>query len=123
MMPDESRPAQQDIITFHYIKSNFFRVIYADGAFGGINPQGLIRMALYNERTPIPQTTVQPVTPEGRLGDELIDRRTAREGFVREVEVDVLLNINTAKSLIVWLQDKVKVLEAAITEQQAARSR
>ena len=44
-------------LEFDFIKSNFFRVIKADGAFGGISPNGSIHMALYSERSAIPTKT------------------------------------------------------------------
>jgi hypothetical protein len=55
-------------LVFDYIKSNLFRVIPIDGAFGGLSPNGReIRMALFNERRPIPQKTIHPLTADGTL--------------------------------------------------------
>ena len=62
---------------------------------------------------PIPQRSIYKVTEDGKLGSELQDERIVRADFVREVEVGVVLDANVAKSLIKWLQDKVKQVEKA----------
>lgn len=110
-VPAEGEKKTIDQVRFHYIKSNSFRVIHADGAFGGLSPRGGIHMALYNERLPIPRETVHEVTPEGKLGKEIRPERVAREGIVREVEVGVVMSIDTTRSLIEWLTRKVEEAE------------
>ena len=46
---------QEHEVAFDFIKSEYFRVIHADGALGGPTPQGLVHMAFYSERPPIPR--------------------------------------------------------------------
>lgn len=94
-------------LTFHYIKSNAFRVIHADGAWGGITPRLKIQMALYSERTPIPQQTIHQLTDAHTLGDELKEERISREGIIREVEAEVIMDIETAESLASFLNEKI----------------
>lgn len=94
-------------IEFDFIKSNYFRVIKADGAFGGITGNGSIHMALYSERNAIPTKVVHAVV-DGSLGPELRDRRQGRKAIVREVEVDVMLDITQAMALSKWLDEKIK---------------
>ena len=96
-------------IEFHYIKSNGFRVIHADGVWGGPTPRGYLTMAFYSERHPIPLKLTHEIKPEGTLGDP-IDRDT-KEGIVREVEVEVMLDLDMAKSLLPWLEEKIEALE------------
>jgi hypothetical protein len=84
-------------VTFDYIKSNFFRVIYADGVMGNINAKDNVHLVLWNERGPIPRQEVYELTSEGTIGDE-IDSVT-RDGMVREVEVDIILTRDSASSL------------------------
>jgi hypothetical protein len=109
-----SAPKAPKEIVFDYIKSNLFRVIPIDGAFGGLSPNGReIRMALFNERRPIPQKTVHPLGTDGNIVGENRGKRTGRTGFVREVEVDVVLDFQTAINLQVWLQDKIEQMAKA----------
>jgi len=45
-----SEPKAKTVKRFYYVKSNAFRTVYAEGAFGGISPKGsAIRMAFFNE--------------------------------------------------------------------------
>jgi hypothetical protein len=105
-------------VRFHFIKSASFRVIHADGAWGGLTPQGNIHMALYNERNPIPQLIAHKINPSGSLGKEIKEERIARNGLVREVEVDVIMNLPTARALDTWLQEKIKSAEEVIESQK-----
>src|SRR5579864_8214012 len=50
-MDEEKKPVS---VCFHYVKSNYFRVIHADGMYGGLTPCGGIFFALYSDRQPLP---------------------------------------------------------------------
>jgi hypothetical protein len=106
-MPEET----PNIIPFHYIKSNFFRVIHTDGALGNVTPAGLIFVGLYSERAAIPQMMVHEITETGQFGVEHQDKRVSKKGMVREMEVGATMSVDTAKSLITWLQEKVDLVE------------
>src|SRR4051812_28828519 len=71
-------------IKFNYIKSSQFRVVHADGAYGGITPRGYIHASLYSERRPLPQLTEVPILPGDQLGEE--KPLTQKEDMVRELE-------------------------------------
>lgn len=95
-------------VTFHYIKSNGFRAVHADGVWGGVTPRGYITMSFFSERAPIPQSLTHEVV-QNKLGVETdIESKT---GIVREVEIEVLVDLPMAKSLIPWLQEKINFLE------------
>ena len=95
-------------VQFFYEKSNFFRVIHADGAYGGSTPLGDIHMAFYNERHPIPKVTALALDDSKPLGAEVIKDR--KEGIFREVEVDVVMNLNVALAIRSWLDSKMEAL-------------
>ncbi len=88
---------------FHYIKGNHFRVIHVDGAWGGLGPSRHFNIAIYNERPAIPQLMTHVVSPEGDLGAEVRDERQARDGLVREVEANLVMDVNAAISLAEWI--------------------
>ena len=100
-------------IDFHYIKSNSFRVVHGDGVWGGTTPRGYIAMSFFSERSPIPTKLTHEVSPSG-LGEET--DRESREGIIREVEVEVLVDLDTAKSLIPWLEGHIRALEQLQTQ-------
>ena len=111
-MSEESPP---ESVEFHYVKSNGFRVVHADGVWGGPTPRGYITMSFYSERAPIPRKIsleLKPPEPNSSnriLGQEIV--RDSKDGLVREVEVEVMVDLEMAKSLLKWLRGKVRVLE------------
>ena len=105
-MAKENPPGTVD---FHYIKSNGFRAVHADGVWGGATPRGYITMSFYSERHPIPRRLTHKIKPDETLGSEV--DRDSREGFIREVEVEVMVDLAMAKALIPWLKEKISVLE------------
>jgi len=107
------QPSIPDKIRFHYIKSNYFRVVHVDGAYGGITARGTIEINLYSERPPIPQVAVHQVKPDGTLGDEIKEERVGRDGIIREIEVGATMDLEVAKSLMMWLKDKIQTIEDA----------
>ncbi len=111
--PEQGLPPLPSKIRFHYIKSNLFRVVHADGVWGGITPTGGIQIAFFSERVPIPQQVEFQLSPDGRVGEEIPEGKVAREGIVREVEVDVVINLGTARLIRDWLDDKIVQLSAA----------
>lgn len=112
--PENTRSSEEaNEIEFHYVKSNFFRVLHITGAFGGVTPQLNIHMNVFGDRPPIPKMIVQAITPENRIGSET--RRDSRVGIVREVEADIVLDIDTAKALVEWLNTKISMLDKMLT--------
>jgi len=106
-------------LTFDFIKSSQFRVVHAEGAFGGQTPRGQLFFSLYNERQAIPQQTTNAVGPDGMLGEELRDQRVGRPGIVREVEVGVLMSPSDAETLANWLLEHVKRIRGLEAQQNA----
>lgn len=99
-------------VAFDYIKSQLFRVIRADGAIGGLTPNGnSINFALYTERHPIPRRLVHQVE-EGKLGAVLPNETVSRDAIVREMDVEVFLSVDVARSLQQWLGDKISEWES-----------
>ncbi len=99
--------ATKDKISFDYIKSNQFRVIRVDGAHGGIAPKGrAIQMALFSERAPIPKRETYRLEKEG-LGQRIEIQE--RDAIIREVEVEALMDLETAKAINKWLGEKIKL--------------
>ena len=116
-MAEPERELAVPQITFHLIKSNFFRVVHADGAWGGVTPRGFIEVNFYSERQPIPRSLTHSVNLEsGTLGAEIREARVTKEGPVREVEVGVIMDLQCARSVRKWLDDKIAVVEQMAAE-------
>jgi hypothetical protein len=62
-------------VAFDYLKAPDFRVVWADGIFGTITPNGLLHIAPFAERLAIPRRQVfaieQVDQDVGKLGAEL----------------------------------------------------
>jgi hypothetical protein len=101
-------------IAFDYIKSNSFRVICVDGAFGGLAPSGRsLHMAVFSERRALPRRIVHSVSPDGTVGDELREKREGRAAIIRELEADLSMDLPTAVAVHKWLGDKIKEMARA----------
>lgn len=111
--------AKKKRLQFHYIKSNLFRSIHVDGAFGGVTPTQAIHMAVYSERLPIPRSTIHEVAEDGGSLIEVREEREARSGLVREMEVDLVMGLDEAVAIHKWLGEKIKeaaLMKAKISE-------
>ena len=105
-------------LRIHLIKSNNFRVVYADGLIGGKTPSGLINFAFYNERPAIPTLIVHPFVEENSrvvLGIENEEKREGRKGIVRELEVEVLMSVDNASRFHEWLGILIQAQKSALT--------
>ena len=103
-------PPRLQEIDFHYLKSNLFRVVHADGAHGGVTARGYIHVAFYNERRAIPRRTTLAFDAETQASRETVT--DTRGGVVRELEVDVLMDEQTTGELIEWLKAQLGELRA-----------
>lgn len=106
---------------FHYIKSNYFRVVFAEGVIGSPSQSGDgVRISFFNSRTPLPLQVHNRLDKDGRIGEEI--SVIGRPGVVREVEVEVVLNIDAAKVVRDWLAtriDEAEKVAAKIAEIEA----
>jgi hypothetical protein len=118
MKSDETKKGSDKTKTelrFDYIKSGQFRVVHVDGAHGGLTPKGQgIQIAFYNERFAIPRSEVYPLS-DGKLDENPKDVEK-RDAIVREVEVEVLMDVDVARSLHRWLGEKIASAESLSEE-------
>jgi hypothetical protein len=105
-------------VPFHYIKSNLFRVLHADGVVGNVTPGGLIFVGFYSERQPIPQLMTHEITDAGQVGAEHLEERVTKKGIVREVEMGAMMSAETATAIIGWLQEKIDLIHKIRTTAQ-----
>ncbi|MYA77223.1 MAG: hypothetical protein F4132_12935 [Gemmatimonadetes bacterium] len=106
-MPNKNNTPQN--VTIHILKSNQFRVVHSDGAWGGLTPQGLLSIGFFSERHPIPQEVEYRLYPNGKLSDE--QNRKGKTGIVRELEVNVVMSIDNARSLVSWIQSHIEKVD------------
>ncbi len=110
-LPDPAGAAPTPPVTqvkFHQIKSNFFRVVHADGTWVSVHPLDLVHITFFSERAPLATEVIYNITDTGQLGPEDLAKRRSKSGYVREMEVDVVLNRATAAGLHNWLGEYLK---------------
>ena len=91
----------------HYIKTGDFKTVLGSGIYGGLTNTGQINMNFFTDRAPIPTKITFDIDPDnGNILGEL--EREIKEGIIREVHFGVLLDVDTAKSIVSWLNDKIE---------------
>jgi hypothetical protein len=100
-----------DKLRIEYQKSHAFRVIHADGAYGGTSPRLQLFIAFYSERFPLPKVLTYEADADGAPQAEIVAERESKEGVIREVEVGITMDITAAKGFITWLNERVLELE------------
>lgn len=105
---DAPGPPLPSTVSFGFIKSNDFRVLHVDGAWGGATPHGLISVAVYSERFPIPKAVTVDLS-DGKLGNEVA--REVRDGVVREVSANLVMTMEVAESLRDFLEKHIANLK------------
>ncbi|NVJ46463.1 MAG: hypothetical protein HWE07_05020 [Cytophagia bacterium] len=94
-------------IETHYIKNHDFKTVEGSGIFGGLTNNGQININFFTDRAPIPKKIILDVDPStGKIIQEI--ERDSKEGVIREVQFGVLLNIETAKNIVGWLNQKIE---------------
>lgn len=103
-------PLETSAVQFHYIKSGLFRTVHVSGAIGSVTPSGNIHCALFNERPAIPRVTRHEIDASGQLNKDsiVVD---GRDGFVREMEIDLVMSVDAARDLKDWLDLKINEAE------------
>ena len=112
---NETKAAADNEVAIDYIKTNDFHVVWADGAIGGITPNGLLHIGLYAERQAIPRRQVYTIEKideqHGALGAEVIEKRISRNSIVREMSCDLMMSAESATSLANWILKTVGQIE------------
>ena len=91
-------------ITFDFVRSQHFRVVHSNGAWGGITPHQELSVTFFSERGALPDHVTHSITSEG-LGPEI--ERSATRNIQRECEVEVLMSMQEAVNLHRWLGSRI----------------
>ena len=65
----------------------------------------------YHESDALPQTTECVVAPDGTLGPENLPDGFEQRDIIRHIHSRVLLNYETARAVLEWLEERVATLE------------
>jgi hypothetical protein len=89
---------ENQTIKYYHVKTNLFRTIHADGVWYQIMVKpNRIHLIFYTDRIPIPTETTRTVGTAETPSEET--ERTVREGWDREMEVEVVFDMENAKRI------------------------
>ena len=97
-----------------YTKSPSYSTIGIHGVYGGVTPSVKLSINFYTEGTHVPETsTLEADEVTGQFyreipGEELM--------ALREIVAGVTMDLETAKSIHIWLGQKIKDMDNILTE-------
>ncbi|KKL50825.1 hypothetical protein LCGC14_2301630 [marine sediment metagenome] len=109
-----SAESEEKKITFHYEKHPDYKVVYANGAYGGIGPRGEFKIDLFIEHTKIPDEVTYLLVPDG-IGPP-VNRKPETPPITREIQMGVIMTIGNAKSIVEWITRHINDYEKAHKE-------
>jgi hypothetical protein len=98
-------------IKIAYIKSPDFRTNLVTGIYGGLSPNGLLNLNFFVDRVALPNFQTMAVDEKGVSIPNVKPKDTKDSDLVREIQFGVLLNLETARSVINWMQERVADME------------
>ena len=109
--------ATQKTVKIKYLKAHDFKTSLTTGVYGGITGNGLINVNFFTDRAVIPDYQQVDVDDKGRtLG---IPKDVRDSDAIREVQFGTMMDINTAKVIVAWLDSKIDEHDKFIKDQNA----
>lgn len=103
----------ENVVRIEFERSAAYRVVPADGAWGGPTPRGHILVEFFVDVPSSPLSVTHGLTDDGQLGPE-IDRSPAVQDNAprvsREIQMGVLLSPDDAEGVARWLLDQVEMI-------------
>ena len=99
-------------IEFKYEHSDNYIPHYISGVYGGITPRRTIIANFFLERQLIPESEVNEITEDGKVGN-LVEKKPQVEipTVVRYIPTGIIMDYDTAIAIHDWLEKKIKSLE------------
>ncbi|NNM67993.1 MAG: hypothetical protein HKM06_08295 [Spirochaetales bacterium] len=93
-------------ITFQFKKDPGYRLVVANGAWGGLTPRGEVKFDLFFEHIDLPDEITYMSTPDG-LGPET-ERAPFPAPIKRDTLVGIVMTVENAENFARWLLEKVQ---------------
>jgi len=82
---------------------------FSTSVWGGVSNNGMVEMHFMHDRPPLPKKETVILDEAGKVKGNKGD--TAGYQLVRTVQTGVVMDIDAAKGLVVWLNDKIEKWE------------
>lgn len=103
-MADE--PEKPKDIEFFFEIDKDYRIVAANGVWGGITTRGDIQLDFLVEKQAVPESIRNEITEQGGLGREIA--RTPPARFVRRMQFGVLLSVAAAEVVANLITSKIE---------------
>lgn len=105
-------------VKFVYPESDDYKIIYANGVYGGVTMQGEIMIDFFQERHVPVKMEIRSIE-DGEIGkptEREMDLPEPTDGlvFIRERKIGITLHPDQAESIANWILDKVNQARAAM---------
>ena len=95
-----------------YIFADDYNPVYVSGAHGGVTARGEIVANFFLERHALPISQTYQILNENSIGEEIKrEPKDLKSSVVRFVHQGIILNLQNAKILNSWLNDRIEELE------------
>lgn len=106
-------------ITFHFEKADGYRLVPANGVWGGVTPKGDFKLEFFVESMNTPDSLTNRLEG-GNVGPE--ESRMPDRRLVRTLQCGVLISTEHAEAFAQFILDRVKEYRAIIEAMQSNAS-
>lgn len=99
---------QNKEVTIKMVKDSNYRVVYANGVYGGIGPSGELRFDLFQDFREFPEEEYYFLTEDGHLGDKKGQNPEVPD-LVRLRKIGVIIPAEKIPDIVKWLNEKYKI--------------
>ena len=94
-----------------YQKAYDFKTSFVSGIHGGVGTNGLLTASLFTDRSAMPDSTLVTLGENNAIVtmDDIRD-----SDMIREAQVAIIMDINTTKLIVGWLNGKIQEMENLI---------
>ncbi|MEY9377560.1 hypothetical protein [Rhizobium leguminosarum] len=112
--------AAEENIRIKYTRSSGYTLAHADGMWGGATAQNDLHIAFFAEVAALPEFVDLHIENKQIAAESNV---MPEHKFVRETQVGVIMDFNTALSFLVWLEDKIDGIRTnlGLTKEQVAQ--
>lgn len=96
-------------IKIRYVKSYDYKSSLSTGVYGGITANGMINANFFTDRAVIPDSQLIEIDENGLQVGPPKDNKDG--DLLREVQFGALMDVNTVKIVVAWLNAKVEEFE------------
>jgi hypothetical protein len=120
MKKEETKPNK---VKFFYEKTEDYRPVYINGAYGGMSPKGELIAHFYMEYSDVPLEQITPLDDKGRLiKEETLNfnrRETPKDTMPikREIKTGIIIPAQEVRNIASWMIDHLEKSGIEIKEE------